>query len=170
MPDALVTSTNCAAGTVTSGLGGVAAGTTLLSTNLGFSCGRWFRPYTTPPATASASTAHSERRKARPMRRSSASTSSSPSVSRFGGRRSFIRGSFTEIELWLQDRHDIAEVGALALQFIDDHRLGGAIGRRVARAVQGHGRVAGVVVGLVAGVKRALFGSALLVAELRIDE
>src|SRR6185503_4577188 len=97
---------------------------------------------------------HIDTRKARPMRRSSASTSSSGSES--------ARGNWSRCG---EDGADIAGVAPFALQRIDDHRFGGVVGWRIGDAMLCDRGVARVVVRLVARIERAMALGARLVAE-----
>src|SRR5690242_15184157 len=104
------------------------------------------------------------------MRRSSASTYSSVSRSASGGGLSFMDGAGGDRHGRPQDRADVGKVASLALQIVDHDRFGGMIGGRVAQAVQGDRRVAGIVVGLVAGMQSPFFGRTRPIAELLVDE
>src|SRR5437899_291545 len=109
--------------------------------------------------TSAAAMSAREMRNARPMRRSSASTSSSGSgLSRCNG--------------WRRREHrtDLTGVACCALQRIDHHGLGRVIGGRVGDAVLRYGRVARVVIRLIALIELALLLRAHFIAQGRGDQ
>src|SRR5215468_10184454 len=108
---------------------------------------------------------HIERRNATPMRRSSASTYSSALSSTRGGARSFIACADAVRRIGLEDRTNLGQVPPLALQVVDHHRLRRVVGGWILQPMQRDRRVACVVIGLVARIKRALGRCALLIAE-----
>src|SRR5258708_6906251 len=123
--------------------------------------------YTASPTTSKVAMTQTERRKAVPMRRSSASTSS---ASGSGVGRSPIAGRPHELDRGTEDRPNVAGITGLAPKIVDHYRFGCVVRGRVAYAMQGDRGVARVVVWLVARVQRPVLLGARFVAEQGTDE
>src|SRR5438093_11054317 len=168
MPDAWVTSVNCAGGTSAGGI----VSTRGASTTVSFTCtgarGTRLSPNAANPISASAPSTHSERPNAAPMRRSSASTSSSGLG--YGSTGSLIGNGGCKLLRSRQYRSGILRVPVLALQIVDHHGFRGVIGCGIAHPVQGHGRVACIVIGLVARIQLSMLVRTRLVSERSVNK